>query len=354
MRTLDLPSPADIARLASQAASGCEPPGIVQHITPLLHQDAQRSSRYSPTCSRAGQCPRMLSYWAMGVPPSDPTDPRMAMVFRTGDAVEEVVNSYIDRSGLHVTRKALEVRIPFRYGTIWGKVDRILEPDTIIDFKSANTYAYDEVTRTGPKPEHVAQVNLYIHGLRLAGRTGICKGLLFYVDKNNGAISEQPFRYSEELALACIRVFEAVHEAAMEGVPLPRPDGYSPGRAPCSYCSWRTTCWGVQQTDSSPAEADLSHLEDILRSYVELSKTRAFVESQMEDIRARVLAALADAGAAAGRAGPYTARVYEQTRTEVDTSLLPPLWVAAATTTKTYQVLRIQERKNGKKEEHGT
>lgn len=342
------PSQADIERLAMEACRDAEPPDIQTALREQLEQDANQVRPYVPSVHMAGQCPRKLSYHALGIPPSDPSDPRMAIVWKTGDAIEQLIDEYLRRTGLHITHYQRRVRIPFAGGTIWGRLDRICEPDSILDYKSINTYGYDEVLRSGPKTEHVAQINLYLHALQLEGETRFNRGLLLYVDKNSGAHSLQAFRYSRQLAEATIAVFDAVYRAAASGQLLPRPEGYTPSSYPCSFCRWKSACWVPEPVRTGQAldtaVADLSALEDTMRRYVELSRTRSDIDRELEQLRAAVQAALTDAGAVAGQSASYAARLVAQQRTDVDMSRLPPLWVPHVTVTKTVHVLRIRPR----------
>lgn len=344
-----MPTQAEIEQLAAEACRDVDPPDIDRAILEQLEVDAQQLRPYVPSVHMAGQCPRKLSYHALGVPPSDPTDPRMAIIWKTGDAIEQILDDYLRRTGLHVTHYQRRVRIPFQGGTIWGRMDRVCEPDAVLDYKSINTYGYDEVRKSGPKVEHVAQVNLYLHALQLEGDSRFTRGLILYTDKNTGAISLQAFRYSSRLAHATIAVFEAVHAAAASGRLLPRPEGYSPSSYPCSYCRWKTACWTPRGSASAADTehghvADLSSLEDTMARYLELSRTRSAIEEEMNAIRATVQAALADAGTSSGQSSSYSARLVTQQRTEVDLSRIPPLWLPHITSTRTVHTLRITPR----------
>lgn len=307
-------------------------------------QLSQERSDYFPSCSKAGDCPRKLTYWRLGVPESDPIPERMGVVWSIGDAIESALDQALSRSGIPIHSYQRKIRIPFRYGTIFGRIDRIIEPDTVLDYKSINRYGFDEVLDSGPKREHVLQVNLYLHGLHLEGENRFTRGLVLYVNKDNGMLYEATFDYDPQLALESIRLFELVEEHAMAGTLPERPDGFTPATFPCTYCSWRSLCWG-NGTFAPPGDsrkiADLSHLSNELIRYLEISAEIRALEKQKERIRALVQAALVDAGAREGFAGGVRARIITGFREKVDLDKIPELFRAAATTVETTTMLRI-------------
>jgi hypothetical protein len=323
-----------------------------------------------------------MTYHALGIPETDPTPARMGMVFAHGDAVEEALVDIFARSGAPLHGHQREVRIPFRYGTITGHVDCLLGDTHVVDFKSINTYGFDEVVERGPLREHLVQVFLYVHGLQLEGEpyTG---AIVVYVDKNSGRVAEctcslgsttgttrvmlddgvpsapREFTYPEptELIEEGIRVFEEVEEHRIRSLArvrdpasssdaeldLPERPYRSPAEAPCSFCSWRTRCWalGKPHPDVDGA-ADLSCLFPEMMRYVELSEERARIEKELEAIRAAVRVALAESGASRGYAHGVVAELVTCERHTLDPSLLPPDVAEAATRVEEYTQLRIR------------
>jgi len=354
---------------------------IVEVLGRQLRLRAQRGE-FRPRASRAGACVRALTYHALGIPESDPTPARIGMVFAHGDALEDALVDLLRRTGLGLTGLQRRVEIPYRYGTITGHVDALLD-GRVVDFKSINTYGFEEVLRQGPLREHLVQVFMYLHGLQLAGEPA-SEGILLYVDKNNGRVAEctfglgrttgqtvalsdegtpllpVPFAYPEPSSLIeeGIRMFEEVEEhrirslarvsdpASSSDAELDLPDRpyASPAEAPCSFCSWRTRCWALAEKPAPEADgaADLSRLLPQLSRYVELSEERARIEKELEAIRAAVRVALAESGASRGYAHGVAAELVTCERKTLDPALLPPDVAAAATRVEEYTQLRIR------------
>jgi hypothetical protein len=340
--------PAEIAKMAAETAIPAGDHDLVDAVYRQVAPGERR--RYTPAVSRAGQCPRALSYWAQGVPESHPTPPRMGLTWQFGDATELVLDNALRATGVPVTHYQRRIRIPYAHGNIFGQLDRIIEPDTVLDYKSISSYGFAE-TEDGASPDHVVQVNLYIHGLRLEGQTRFRQGCVLYLDKNSAALRQQWFNYSPDLAAAAIAMIEAVDEAARSRRPLPRPTGYEPGKAPCSYCNWRGTCWqvGAHAADhAQPADtADLTALQYELKWYLTLAERSSEIERGMDEVKAKVRAALVDAGVNRGIAGDVLAEITRQIRTSINREKVPPLFAAAATEEQTVQVLRIRRLKDG-------
>jgi len=354
---------------------------IVEVLGRQLQLRARRGE-FKPRASRAGACVRALTYHALGIPESDPTPARIGMVFAHGDALEDALIDLLGRSGLALTELQRRVEIPYRYGTITGHIDALLDGH-VVDFKSINTYGFEDVLQQGPLREHLVQVFMYLHGLQLAGEPAR-GGILLYVDKNNGRVAEctfsldgtvgqivalsddgtplppVPFVYPEPSSLIeeGIRMFEEVEEhrirslarvadptsASDAELDLPSRPYAAPVDAPCSYCSWRTRCWALQTTPAPEADgaADLSHLLPQMARYLELSEQRARIEKELEAIRAAVRVALHEAGATRGYARGVAAELITCERKVIDPTLLPPDVAAAATRAEEYTQLRIR------------
>jgi CRISPR/Cas system-associated exonuclease Cas4 (RecB family) len=335
--------PAEISRLAAQAAITDGDQGLVEAVYQQV--DPGPRKRYTPAVSRAGHCPRALSYWACGIPETNPTPARLGLTWIFGDAVERILDDALRATGTPITNYQRKIRIPFKYGEIYGQMDRVIEPDTVLDYKSISSYGFAEAERTAT-PEHVAQVNLYIHALRGEGQIRFTRGCLLYLDKNSSALHQQWFAYSPELAEATIAMFEAVEEAAQAKQLLPRPNGYKPGKAPCSYCNWRDACWsvGAHGVAGQPENAaDLSAMEGDLRWYLTLTSQVSEAEREIDAVKAKVRAALVDAGATRGIGGDVLAEISRQVRATINREKIPPLFAAAATEEQVVETLRIRK-----------
>jgi hypothetical protein len=336
--------PAQIARIAAGTAAANGQHNLVEAVYRQVAPPDRK--RYAPAVSRAGQCPRALSYWAGGIPESHSTPPRIGLTWKFGDATEQILDEALRATGVPITNYQRRIRIPYAYGEIFGQMDRIIEPDTVLDYKSISSYGFAEV-ESSASAEHVVQVNLYIHALRLAGETRFERGCLLYLDKNSSALQQQWFAYSPELAATAIGMLEAVEEATRAKQLLPRPAGYEPGKAPCVYCNWRGHCWEVGEGASERTEAagaaDLTALQYELKWYLALAEQSSQIERGMDEVKAKVRAALVDAGVNRGIAGDVLAEIGRHVRTSINREKVPPLFAAAATEEQVVETLRIRK-----------
>ena len=144
--------------------------------------------------SSVGQC-IVKAYHEKLEPKTFPVD--TYKLFVIGNLTHEWLQSKIYADGQN------EVPIKWEEGDIIisGRIDCILG-DTILEFKSIAKLDY---VQSKPKPEHLEQINLYMH------KTGIHKGKIIYVTKNNLEIIEHDVEYSEKLYKKTINYFKRIY-----------------------------------------------------------------------------------------------------------------------------------------------
>jgi hypothetical protein len=336
---------------------------LLEYVGPLLRSRVQRG-QYRPRASSSGFCPRQLTYRALGVPETHPTPARIGMVFAHGDAAETALLRMLQAAGAPLHSFQREVDIPFKYGVITGHVDALLADTHVVDFKSINTYGFDEVLETGALHEHLTQVFMYIHGLRLEGLP-YSDAIVFYMDKNSGRLAEcfasfsstegtivrmledgtpaepRPFSYPDpqELVTRGIRAFEIVEECRLatldRGVdPTSAPDHemvlperpyQGPDVPPCSYCPWRGRCWGVLPFSPSAdgTAVDLSHMQEAVDRYIILTEMQKEVERELAAVKAALRASLVDSGALKGTLPNAVVQLVPVTKRTVNVDRIP-------------------------------
>jgi CRISPR/Cas system-associated exonuclease Cas4 (RecB family) len=191
-------------------------------------------------------CHRKLWYRWHGVPPEDLTpDGLLALVI--GDVIGERIGELLLDHGV-----ALKVEEPWALADppLTGRADAITWPTLrrVVEVKTVPARARKHL----PRDEHVRQLALYYYALH--ERHSLEGGTLLYVvkDATKGMPVVLTFDFlADELLAVARETREAMREAypRLTGIDVPdRPQGYSPQEYPCSYCSYRSRCWGNANT----------------------------------------------------------------------------------------------------------
>jgi hypothetical protein len=137
--------------------------------------------KYRHRVSAVSRCIRDMVMHARGVPWSNPpqSEHGRQIVFDQGHDIEDRVIKYMENGGFQVTCQQLQVtaRTPARSIPVPGHIDGIvIMPEgmpragqwLLMDVKSIGSYGYRMVydgKRSKPKPEHMAQLSVYAHGI---------------------------------------------------------------------------------------------------------------------------------------------------------------------------------------------
>ena len=217
----------------------------------VLGLQAQRAAEpRDPTvfaASSSGECPRMRTLRAQRVPPTETIGAEGLLVFAFGDAVEEVVAAALQAGGCVVSDRQREVTVPLPDGgVVVGHIDGLLAGNVLLEVKSIHEFGFKLLTE--PKPEHVAQVTLYMAGLQAQG-LNVTTAQLLYISKgaSKGKDWGREFTVPFDAALLTTllatwaEVYSYVHSHEL---PV-RPAGYAQLKYPCTYCDWCTHCWSL-------------------------------------------------------------------------------------------------------------
>lgn len=204
----------------------------------------QRTHLYASevgTVAGEAACHRKL-WMAFHDTPKDPLPPDTLLAFEIGDAVGWRIANILAKRG--VVEK-VELPMAFPGYPVTGRLDILLSRDrTIVEVKTAT----QKQRKYLPKVDHIAQCNLYLHGVQqLREYEDVTSGEVLYVFKD--AAKGQPIQqsyavpYDKTLAQETLKAFGAAFDVA-RGEDMPdRPEGFSPSKFPCSYCAFQTACW---------------------------------------------------------------------------------------------------------------
>ena len=204
----------------------------------------------------AGKCARAV-YLSLKNAPKEPLDARALRIFEHGDHTHMRLASALFSLGIVC---AVEVAIPPNE-TIHGRADAIVRLDGetyVVEFKSINRYAFENKLST-PQPEHLQQVQLYMHFFKIP------KGILIYESKDTQDIKEFVVEYDKDLVGKVLGEFDHIHGFVERGVIPPKPKDIESWR--CEYCCYRQTCAKVEQglpiVDARGAVSGASSVLDI-------------------------------------------------------------------------------------------
>ena len=167
--------------------------------------------------SSAGQCIRKQWHEKKN-PPVFPAN--VYKIFLVGNLTHDWLQSKIFTTGQsEVPMKWTDGEVSFS-----GRVDCIYD-DRILEFKTIKDLGY---VQSKPKPEHVAQINMYMHA------TGIHQGTIVYVTKNEIDILEHDVEYDESLYNDTVKGFKKLYKYLVQNKEPKPAKCISPWS--CEYC----------------------------------------------------------------------------------------------------------------------
>lgn len=303
---------------------------LVELITKNAGDAQEEAWPYYPRPSSVGKCIRALVYHASGIQPDKFPD-RAMLVFEDGNIHELLILDHIKKTVFEVHEwKGKKQRIEIAdingkkmTGEIDGLITDPLRNTRLLEIKSINHFGFERL-KDEPLPEHRAQANLYLHGLRQA-EMPIEEALILYKNKNTSAMKEFLIQYDEQAALNDIQRFILIDEMAKRGEIPARP--YSPDDWHCQYCRWQGHCWQNYPDEVAALSKDVvlsEEIETAARYFNELGAQKSEIEKERDKIKDDVLLpALSAAGAQSGRAGEYILRLSVAEREVIEKELVP-------------------------------
>lgn len=197
--------------------------------------DKYRSKRISP--SKIGQeCDRAIWCDFRWVSPPEDLDGRKLRLFETGYVHESRLVAYLQGAGMTIENQqgAIVFEAGHGYGMIDGEIFGVpgaSKTRHLLEIKSANDKNFKALVKHGvakAKPEHVMQMQLYMHG------RGLTRALYLCVNKNDETLHAERLEYDEHAAQAILaraaRIRSAVH------VP-PKNETFA-----CKFCVHAANC----------------------------------------------------------------------------------------------------------------
>lgn len=161
-------------------------------------------------------------------------DPRVLRMFDHGDSIHQLImKPLFGLRDIHVV--ASEVNIPPQE-IISGRVDAVVSDGKdlyVLDIKSMNGMIFNNLKE--PKPEHINQVQLYLHFLKQK------KGILLYVNKDTQGLKEFFVDYNREIADPLLRDLQALKQRIDSDI-IPCRLADWPQNWQCKYCQFKDIC----------------------------------------------------------------------------------------------------------------
>lgn len=191
--------------------------------------------------SEVGKCPRAIFFKFKKAPASE-LEPERLRIFDHGDFIHQVTLRPLISLGLI---RATEVPIP-PHEIISGRADAILsingEP-YVLDIKSiSGRINFNKLEK--PYPEHLWQVQLYLHFFRIQ------KGILLYVNKDTQELKDFVFEYDPQIAQRLIEWFMKLRDKIEKNILPPRLVDF-PKNWQCDGCQYRSICEIINDNEMS-------------------------------------------------------------------------------------------------------
>ena len=187
--------------------------------------------------SEAGDGLRKIYFRRTEEPYTEKSDPRFSVILEFGNVIHGMIENMYKTSGLYLGH---EVRIYDKESKVSGRIDIVIKEDeqmVPVEIKSISTRGWSYIKKA-PKPEHVAQVTIYMKEL------GADHGYIHYMDKNDCSQMVWRVEYDQEEYERIVYRFKKVEKFVEDGELPPKCDGCkSPTGYPAEYCRWRGRCW---------------------------------------------------------------------------------------------------------------
>lgn len=217
------------------------------------------------------------------------------------------------------------------HGHIDGVVTDMLEVDRHYEHKALNHFTWQRLASGEAPKDYIAQCCDYVFGLQKVNPS-IRESILLVKNKMTAQYLEYVIDYDSEKDSAVIKgisvsygevtqigeVFENIRSSSINkfaeiqkhivaGTIPARPFEFGT-EFPCSYCSWRDTCWSTYADEVqaiSANEADLNEIADTARLYKELGGHISDMKDQQDEIRNSIILKLHEHNSRHGKAGEY-------------------------------------------------
>lgn len=208
----------------------------------LFLQSTPRDRRGTVSSSSLKKCWRRQIFTFLGVPEQD-YSAKTSAIFQNGT----FMHIRWQMAGLtEGFLKSAEIGVGANEYRLSGTMDGIAYDDSVVEFKSTNSYSFSKVMAFGPIAGHEYQVATYCLV------TGRDRGILVYESKDTQEFTEIVLDRADlpitEVKIAADKVWDHIDRKV-----LPAPlDAVYENKQPCSSCQFRNVCLKL----SSWVEAD--------------------------------------------------------------------------------------------------
>jgi CRISPR-associated protein Cas4 len=227
--------------------------------------------------SDVAKCLRALVYQWRGEK-AMPTNPRLFFVFADGDMHHKTIVQQLKDAGVEITMQEAPLRDPKL--NISGKLDALIKLNGhyyVLEIKSINRWGFDEITRDGPKEEHVIQLQLYLYFVQNIFKIETKSGILLYKNKDTSSFYDFEIPFDEKVVQDFFGRLKLVEEHLAKGSLPDRP--YEKTDWHCNYCDYREVCW------TGIADKQITEITD--EELVRLISELIFVKSQRREFDAK-------------------------------------------------------------------
>jgi len=153
---------------------------VDKHLSTVHKVNKRKKNVFHPSFMH-NACMRAIVYNYKGEGDFVVTDPKLKRIFANGDDVHDRVQTMLKGCKVLIKKEAPVKHKKYR---ISGSCDGILRRSNsneklALEIKSINTKGFEWALKTGPKPEHINQVRIYMWLLKIE------KGILYYECKND-------------------------------------------------------------------------------------------------------------------------------------------------------------------------
>lgn len=229
--------------------------------------DKGTDQKTNPYVTDAKSCPRKVWFSLKNIPETEPLTTQSLINFGLGHSAEEFAASIFERFPDAKVERELRIEIPVGQTCVSGRIDFLIELpsfNSIVELKTTSSlsmkYTLQGLAKGEKQDSHEkyrAQANLYLHAsqLGLVGSKPYETAYLIYLikDAKKGQEPIQAFKiaYNQLAAEGDLRQLALIKEMAVRdqdpGVPVAYLQHYTEkGKLiwNCSYCSYKSNCWG--------------------------------------------------------------------------------------------------------------
>lgn len=216
-------------------------PVPINHVVAAIYEALVKRARGGDSAgvsmsSAVNPCDRAIWYAFRWASPAEPVDGQRQSVFDTAAYWESRLIEELRLIGCEVFGE--QVKVQLADGHLRGKLDAITTgvpgapcAEHVVECKALKAENFRAVAKHGAekaKPEHYAQIQLYMHA------TSIERGLYFIVNRDDDARHTERLHYD---VVYCLKLVERIERIVYAPIPPPRNESWA-----CQFCKSKAQC----------------------------------------------------------------------------------------------------------------